>query len=96
MKIKLKQGIFIEGFDESIYLDCASDIGINLYVVIYKGKTSEISEELAKICVKYSGNSIKDYTLSKEPHPQVYDNKFNAKESIQSACNQKYCIIYKT
>lgn len=95
---KLKDATYIEGFDtEWEYRQYLYGVGgVNRQLdIIYQGKTSEISEDLAKTCVKFSGSSVKDYALSREPHPQVYDNKFTGKESIQTACSQDYCIIFK-
>ena len=96
MKTQLKDNIFIEGFDsnEELY-----NFKNNLCIVgeplpyIWLGKTSEIPEEIAKECV----NKVID------DHGRMdgYENYnspiiLNApKESIQSACNQTYCIIYK-
>ena len=60
-------------------------------VIFYEGKTSDISEELAKsladkgsLCEFYWNEKIDDY-----------DKTITAKQSIQSVCNEKYCIIYK-
>ena len=60
-------------------------------IIFYEGKTSDISEELAKslvdkgsLCGFYWNNKINDY-----------DKTITAKQSIQSVCNEKYCIIYK-
>ena len=95
MKTQLKDSIWIEGFDtmQSIdyceLLDAMSLCGIKSY--IYKGKTSDIPEELAKECVHVGvlTDNCKDY--------QSGFNIFEtAKESIKSACSQEYCIIYKT
>lgn len=95
MKINLKEDIWIVGFDDSAKrYDFLLSIG-GRKNTIYDGKTSEIPEEIAEKCV-YSlfGNkeSCRDYSKSGvgyESYP------FTAKESIQSACDKKWCIIYK-
>ena len=96
-KVNLKENIWIEGFDtEVLCLHNYLSIQNKHYPIdmcIYSGKTSEIPEELAKecaeiieltdtkyLCVDYNGNS-----------PCF----LSAKQSIQSACQEEYCIIYK-
>ena len=103
MKTELRPGIFIEGFDDVAlwnrklcYLGQVSEKDVEL---LYQGKTSEIPEELAKECVELLaetsyGNFYRNYQYNK-PQPVSF-TKCTAKESIQSACNQEYCIIYKT
>lgn len=89
MKINLKNNIWIEGFDIEVHLMTALNRK-EIYDVMYSGKTEEISEELAIECVKEGFLSC-DY--------MNYINNIvefeTAKESIQSACTQEYCIIYK-
>lgn len=88
MKINLKDNIWIEGFEK--YHLLLTKIATIDKLIIYQGKTSEISEELAIKCIKEGFLSC-DY--------MNYHNKIiefeTAKESIQSACDKKYCIIYK-
>ena len=100
MKTQLKDNIFIEGYNKK---DLGALIAIELedfgYNIIYNGKTSEIPEEIAKGCADFHPNiHYKDYSI--EGYKKVKDwtdnwTKLTAKESIQSACNQTYCIIYK-
>lgn len=103
MKTLLKDSIWIEGFDtidnrnERLRIISICDTIID--ELIYSGKTSEISEELAKTCAEILakttfGNFYRNYQYNK-PQPVSF-TKCAAKESIQSACSQIYCIIYKT
>lgn len=98
MKTQLKDGIWIEGFDLSdlseYFLAGVNYTQSNDKEVLFVGKTSEISEELAKTCIdwnEFDDNIIKYYDYIKDYWPHL-----TAKESIQSACSQEYCIIYKT
>ena len=60
--------------------------------LIYAGKTSDISEEIAKECVGcFKNEYYLDYSSEIK---YLYEFK-TAKGSIQSACNQEYCIIFK-
>ena len=101
MKTQLKDSIWIEGFDKLSEVYAFKD---NMCIVgevvpyIYIGKTAEISEVLAKECVEILaktslGNFYRNYQYNK-PQPVSF-TKCAAKESIQSACSQEYCIIYK-
>lgn len=77
--------------------------------LIYSGKTSEIPEDLAKECVIQfglcKGTQLDDGSILQEdiyfgfknykPGFGVVDFE-TPKESIQSACDKEYCIIYKT
>jgi hypothetical protein len=107
MKTNLGTGYIIEGFD-SVAGEYNEKLGKYSYldkdkIVVYYGKTSEITEEVAKKCVQYSKphyNSYLNYTQIRGKNNTSYskDEKMwfkTAKESIQSACNQPYCIIYK-
>lgn len=87
MKTNLKDNIWIEGFNSFTGLSFALVAGVK---PIYSGKTSEISEELAKECVEWS-EFDKDI-LSYYHYSKAFKT---AKESIQSACDKEYCIIYK-
>lgn len=97
MKINLKEKIFIEGFDnpKDYFLNPSNEI-IKASKIIYSGKTSEISEELAKECVTNYGilndNPFHNYKVESQYFEYLFKT---AKESIQSACSQEYCIIYK-
>lgn len=99
-KVELKNKIFIEGFDtqwqyrKRLY----GNTGIsNSVELIYQGKTSEMPEELASQCCKYhtiyeGSVHYKEYgNITWATYPYI-----EAKESIQSACNKEFCIIYKT
>lgn len=104
-KVNLKDNIWIEGFDK------LSEMQIRLLTlpdsqfkaVIYDNKTSEIPEDLVKeICElqdvfntkEYIDQNVDRYKNYKVTEYTWYD--CTAKESIQSACPEKYCIIYKT
>jgi hypothetical protein len=97
-KINLKDNIWIEGFDtnEELY-----NFKNELCIVgeelpyIYIGKTFEIPEELAKELVENDGSGVsyKDYDLFRG---HLINFLETAKESIQSACKEEFCVIYKT
>lgn len=101
-KVNLKDNIWIEGFDK------LSEMQIRLLTlpdsqfkaVIYDNKTSEIPEELAKECVNYlQGNHSVLCGYYESGYEDFSQNEFRyktAKESIQSACPEEFCIIYKT
>lgn len=100
MKVELKENIWIEGSHSPKYI-YGLEVWLNNHgsEIIYKGKTSEISEELAKeyveLLAKTSyGNFYRNYQYNK-PQPVSF-TKCTAKESIQSACQSEFCIIYKT
>lgn len=94
-KVNLKGNIWIEGFDKLIYLNCCSDMGISLDDVIFKGETSEIPEEVAKECVRMGSYTTTFYNyITNDSHKS--NQLSTAKQSIQSACDKPYCIIYKT
>ena len=101
--VNLKDDIWIKGFDtieakndELRYLCHVSENMLS--ELIYAGKTSDISEEIAKECVEVTATGLfKNYIRSDE---KVQDYGMQpisttAKESIQSACNREYCIIFK-
>ena len=93
--VNLKDNVWIEGFDMEIdiaYYELAEAIGGGMKDFIYKGKTSDIPEDIAKECVDWHEFDL-DHKLYYN-----YDGtnwKYTAKESIKSACNQEYCIIFK-
>ena len=65
---------------------------------MYAGKTSEVPEELAKGCVEYfiQRCKYKNYNPDKLIEG-IKLNGFNYPlQSIESACESEYCIIYKT
>lgn len=79
--------------------------------LVWHGKTSDIPEEVAKECVRdivlSTGVFYINYRKMEALKLQAgvrrfYHNEIvwepmlkTAKESIQSACNQEYCIIFK-
>jgi len=93
----IKDNINIMGFE------CMEDISATMAfwrnhpfrtTIMYFGKTSEISEESAKECVRNwrTDGLYNNYLME----PQYEECMFKtAKESIQSACQDEYCIIYK-
>jgi hypothetical protein len=95
MKTYLKENIYINGFDDIVELYYKSaDICIDSgnFAILYEGKTSDISEEIAEqyankgeLCEYYWNEQLDDY-----------DRNISAKESILSACSEEYCIIYKS
>jgi hypothetical protein len=108
MKINLKDNIWIEGFDFNTYIQ-EERLRFGCNKILYSGKTSEIPEELAKECiiqlVLCKGTKMDDGTILQEDICFGFKNYKlgfgvvdfeTAKESIQSACLQEFCIIYKT
>ena len=79
--------------------------------IVYSGKTSDIPEDIAKECVKeislstgiFYVNYIKMNALKIIEEKRGASHNIlvtqpmlkSAKESIQSVCNQEYCIIFK-
>ena len=92
-KINLKDKIFIEG----IANDGVSRLLPTGVCCLYQGKTSEIPEELAKEC---AAPLYLNYGTT-NPTPWGWDSyndnsvKNTSIQSIQSACSEEYCIIYK-
>lgn len=91
-KVNLKNNICIEGFDtaDECFTPVAQFHPDKLDNVLYEGRTSEILEELAREYVHIgvlTGNC------------KNYQSGFNifetARESIQSACDKEFCVIYK-
>lgn len=97
MKTNLKDNIWIEGFDLIEELQNTEGYK-NLIPVIFVGKTSEIPEEIAKECIEYFIQRCKYRNYN--PDKLIDGIKlmgFNySKQSIQSACDKPYCIIYKS
>lgn len=99
MKINIKDNIWIEGFDTDYELDgkldwfthnpcCDSDD------ILYFGFTSDISDEFAKKCVcSLFDDSFRDYSKNGVGYESFPFE--TSKQSIQSACDKLYCIIYK-
>ena len=96
-RVNLKDDIFIDGFDSelsAVSTGASMWFGVNMELLLYAGKISEIPEELAKECVKNwrCDGLYNNYKIV----PQYEEYLFKtAKESIQSACQEEYCIIYK-
>lgn len=91
METNLKNNIWIEGFDseEQVY-----DITLiaDFDTCIWAGKTSEIPEEIAKKYVQ----RMSIFTPQFRAYNKTYSDFYcTPKESIQSACDKPYCIIYK-
>ena len=85
----LKDNIWIEGFCN---IEKYDEMIVSLSAILYHGKTSDVPEEIAKECV--------DWHEFDSDHKLYYNYdgtnwKYTAKESIKSACNQEYCIIFK-
>lgn len=107
--INLKDNIWIEGFDSELFMQSnLYSLKCLVYEEIYSCKTSEIPEEIAKECViefgLCKGYELDDGTILNEDVSfgfKNYKEGFGeldfktAKESIQSACDKEYCIIYK-
>lgn len=104
--VNLKDNFWIEGFDihEVGYFMRTKDgnfIGDVAKEIVYSGNASDIPEEIAKECVDidYSGEyweGMWQYSGYRNFDDNIpYDHVSTAKESIQSACNQEYCIIFK-
>lgn len=103
-KIEFKPGIFIEGFDEKdLQVLCGIEAEDSGYNLLYEGKTSEIPEEITRsVCElqdvfntpEYINQNIDRYKNYEVTKYTWYD--CTAKESIQSACQNEFCIIYKT
>ena len=90
MKKNLKANIWIKGFNSgSEMLNLVSDKNF-----IYAGKTSEISEQEAKECVdRFS--ALNPILFVNYKNAFYIESQFKtAKESIESACDNKYCVIY--
>lgn len=106
MKTELKDGIWIEGFNSEhefrrlLYGRRGISFSIDL---IYQGKTSEIPEDVAKKCVKTAPLIFDGYDLVDNcGNNVVFKNyetggfgKRSGIRSIQSACKEPYCIVYK-
>jgi hypothetical protein len=95
----LKGNLFIAGFDTNEELELAS-FEIN-DAIVYEGETSEISEELASNLCSFMFWDEQSYHERRRFYNygkrSVVSYPFlTGKESIESACKQKYCLIYRT
>lgn len=97
--INLKDNIWIEEFDTNALLKSRSEIQFIGERTIYAGKTSEIPEEILNnvACKIIEGKGNEKLEFKGEWVNYQYLDRYcaTAKESIQSACNEEYCIIYK-
>jgi hypothetical protein len=101
MKTNLKDDIWIQGFDKEGFVLGAILKTINKLGagnVLYLGKTSEVSEELANEVLKIDEelsywDDIRDIVYI---NYQGNTSTSCFKTAIKSACNNMYCIIYKT
>jgi hypothetical protein len=90
MEVNLKDDIWLMEIDTNEEMLCKLT-ELNFNDVIYAGKLDNIKEEIAKKCVDCFRNEYYlDYSCTQD---FVFDFK-TAKQSIKSACNKKYCIIY--
>ena len=97
MKIELKEGIFIVGcnslFDLRQSLFPKNGVIPFDAEIIYDGKTSEITrDDVEDHIVADKGAYLLLYRNYKDGFPLFK----TVQESIQSACPEEYCIIYKT
>lgn len=103
-RVNLKDDIFIDGFDSelsAVSTGASMWFGKNMELLLYAGRTSEIPEELAE---EYACRIIEN-TIGADLPLEFKGNWYNhidycnhcktAKQSIQSACPEEYCIIYK-
>lgn len=91
MKVNLKDNIWIEGFDN--FRECVFAQDAYFDRLVYSGKTSEIPEETAKECVDcFKQKWYLDYGADID---YLFELE-TSKQSILSACDKPYCIIYKT
>ena len=99
MKIELKKDIFIEGFDAFERWNNYNLI-LNKCLIRYSGETSNIPEEIAKSTLdwmfwdeKIEQRRYKNYNY--KPGGVVKYPYTDYKDSINSACDKPFCIIYK-
>lgn len=98
-KLNLKDNIWIEGFtreelfnlSKEDWRDIVDDVSVDK--MLYSGKTSDIPEELAKECIE---SILNDVFANTYKNYNGKHRKDSPKESIQSACDKEYCIIYKS
>lgn len=100
MKKDLGTGYTIEGIDSigNCYDRCEELV--ESHILLYSGKTHSIPEIIARKCAKLLveiDNKPVFYQNYNYNLPQpVSFTKCKATESIISACDKPYCIIYKT
>lgn len=87
--VMIKPYIWIEGFGSiEVISERLTSILDTVDILIYSGKVSEITEELAKECVCGYATGYFEYSST------LWNINETAKESIKSACKEEYCIIY--
>lgn len=100
-KIKLKENIWIEGFDSDLSAVSTGSsmwFGKSMEDLIYAGKTSEVPIDVANesVIAYYLGSNFAgDYDNSEfgvEGNRKMFST---SKEAIQSVCPYEYCLIYK-
>ena len=95
MEVNLKDDIWLMEFDINEEMLCKLT-ELNLHDVIYAGKLDNITEEIAKKCADCFRNNVDDEYYLDYSCKQDFIFEFKtAKQSIKSACDKKYCIIYK-
>ena len=97
-RVNLKDNIFIDGFDSELSAVSTGGsmwFGKNMELLLYAGKTSEIPEDVAEECAEWDYVYMDIVRWTNYKTLSHDDNLNTAKQSIQSACQEEYCIIYK-
>lgn len=106
MEVNLKNNIYIKGFEKNNPFDKKNNDGdffnhfhkLKDENIIYIGKTFDISEDVAQQCVNsmfFDSDIIGGGYDAYENYSEFDCWTDTAKESILSACKQKFCIIYR-
>ena len=90
MATNLKDKIWIEGFDN--LNDLVQSELLDLYDILHMGKRNNITREIAEMCT-YKRPNVNTY-LNYSGKVNESNHLYRAIDSIRSACNQEYCIIY--
>ena len=97
-QVNLKKNIWIEGFNTPLQrdnriLELLPKIGDadQKDPILYWKKTSEITEEVAKQLVERLSIFTPMYRAYDKTYSDYYET---AVESIKSACQHKWCIVY--
>ena len=97
--VNLKDNIWIEGFGTKRKMVIELSKGAHIDTpIVYFGKTSDIPEEIAKKCVELTSTGLyKSYIWNDDKVEEygIQPLSNTAKESVQSACNREYCIVFK-
>lgn len=98
MKIQLKDKIWLISYKTLCGLSIGEDVVLDKFDLIYSGRVSEISEEIAEKCADYNyfASMYLLYDSPSEDGILADYRAMTAKRSIQSACKDEYCLIYKT